>query len=96
MTLIDIANVYGLMPHNLILTALRKTYTGGYLQVAGIYYSDVRNRFTMKDFTTDRQTVEKGIITGSTMSVVLFSPAMIMLVISVEKNKSTEDSLWIT
>ena len=41
-------------------------------------------RFTTKEFTTDWQRVEKGIITGCTLSVILFALSMTMLVMSVK------------
>merc|ERR1712240_547678 len=41
-------------------------------------------RFTTKEFTTDWQRVEKGIITGYTLSVILFALSMTMLVMSVK------------
>ena len=85
-TWIDIANAYGSMPHSLILTALRRTHVPEDIcKLVESYYSDVKIRFTTKEFTTEWQTVEKGIITGCTMSVVLFSLAMTMLVMSVDK-----------
>ena len=49
------------------------------------YYKDVRIRFTTKEFVTDWQKVEKGIITGCTLSVVLFALAMTWVVASVKK-----------
>ena len=47
------------------------------------YYNDVRIRFTTSKFTTDWQRVEKGIITGCTLSVMLFALTMSWLVESV-------------
>ena len=44
------------------------------------YYSDVRIRFTTHQFTTEWQKLEKGIVTGCTLSVILFTLAMTMLV----------------
>ena len=44
------------------------------------YYAEVRIRFSTKEFTTEWQRVEKGIITGCTLSVILFVLAMTMLV----------------
>ena len=85
-TWIDIANAYGSMPHSLILTALRRTHVPEEIcNLVESYYSDVKIRFTTKEYTTEWQPVEKGIITGCTMSVVLFSLAMTMLVVAVDK-----------
>ena len=49
------------------------------------YYRDVRIRFATKEYVTDWQKVEKGIITGCTLSVVLFALAMTWIVASVKK-----------
>ena len=85
-TWLDIANAYGSMPHSLIMTALRRSHVPEEIcKLIESYYSDVKIRFTTKDFTTEWQTVEKGIITGCTLSVILFSLTMTMLVMSVEK-----------
>ena len=49
------------------------------------YYNNARIRFATRNFTTEWQRVEKGIITGCTLSVVLFSLAMTWIVMSVKK-----------
>ena len=49
------------------------------------YYQDVKIRFNTRNFVTEWQKVEKGIITGCTLSVVLFSLAMTYVVLSVKK-----------
>ena len=49
------------------------------------YYSDVKIRFSTKDFTTEWQKVEKGIITGCTLSVIVFALAMSMLIAEVKR-----------
>ena len=48
------------------------------------YYADVKIRFITADFTTEWQQLEKGIITGCTMSVILFALTMTLLVLSVK------------
>lgn len=42
-------------------------------------------RFTCGDFTTSWQRLEKGIVTGCTISVILFAATMNLLVKTVEK-----------
>merc|ERR1711872_586321 len=49
------------------------------------YYADMNIRLTTKEFTTEWQKVEKGIITGCTMSVILFALSMTMLVMSTKE-----------
>ena len=84
-TWLDIANAYGSIPHSLILTALERTHVPERMrQLIESYYSDVKIRFTTKEYTTNWQQVEKGIITGCTISVILFTIAMTMLVVSVK------------
>ena len=49
------------------------------------YYAEMKIIFTTREFTTEWQRVEKGIITGCTMSVILFALSMTMLVMSVKE-----------
>ena len=80
-TWLDIANAYGSIPHDVIKKALERAHVPEKTrQLIESYYSDVRIRFTTKDFTTTWQRVEKGIITGCTLSVILFALTMSWLV----------------
>ena len=84
-TWLDIANAYGSIPHNIILTALRRAHVPEEIvDLVERYYVDVKIRFTTQQFTTEWQRVEKGIITGCTLSVILFALTMTMLVMSVK------------
>ena len=91
-TWLDIANAYGSIPHSLIKLALRRAHVPEeFCKLVESYYGNVKIRFTTKNFTTDWQRVEKGIITGCTLSVILFSLSMTMLVMSVkEETKGPE------
>ena len=83
---LDIANAYGSIPHNLIQIALRRAHAPeGFCKLVESYYADMNIRFTTKEFTTEWQKVEKGIITGCTLSVILFALAMTMLVMSAKE-----------
>ena len=85
-TWLDIANAYGSIPHSLILTALRKAHIpDDECRLVESYYKDIQIRFSTKEFTTQWQKLEKGIITGCTLSVILFSLAMTMIVASAKK-----------
>ena len=85
-TWLDIANAYGSIPHYLIIEALKEAHIPeDTVRLIEDYYRDVRIRFTTKGFVTDWQKVEKGIITGCTLSVVLFALAMTWVVSSVKK-----------
>ena len=64
-TWLDIANAYGSIPHDVIKKALERAHVPeNTRQLIENYYSDVRIRFTTREFTTDWQRVEKGIITA--------------------------------
>ena len=85
-TWLDIANAYGSIPHSLIQLALRRAHVPEETcKLVESYYANVEIRFTTKEFTTDWQRVEKGIITGCTLSVILFALSMTMLVMSVKE-----------
>ena len=82
---LDIANAYGSIPHRLIETALIRAHIPERIRkLIHSYYGNVSIRFTTKDFTTEFQKIEKGIITGCTLSVILFALTMTMLVSSVK------------
>ena len=85
-TWLDIANAYGSIPHRVIFKALREAHVPDeVVNLIQDYYKDVQIRFTTRHCETDWQKVEKGIITGCTLSVVLFSLAMTYVVLSVKK-----------
>ena len=82
---LDIANAYGSIPHKLLETALIRAHVPeGIRKLIHSYYDNVSIRFTTKEFTTEFQKIEKGIITGCTLSVILFALTMTMLVSSVK------------
>jgi hypothetical protein len=84
-TWLDIANAYGSVPHNFIQIALRRANVPDSMcQLVESYYNDVQVRFTTKEFTTEWQRIEAVIITGCTLSVVLFALTITMLVLSVK------------
>ena len=84
-TWLDIANAYGSLPHDVIMTALKNAHVPDQMcKLVESYYADVKIRFSTKDFTTDWQQMEKGIVTGCTLSVILFVLAMTMLIMSVK------------
>ena len=83
---LDIANAYGSIPHNLIQIALRRAHAPeGFCKLVESYYADMNIRFTTNEFTTEWQKVEKGIITGCTISVILFALSMTMVVMSAKE-----------
>ena len=61
-TWLDIANAYGSLPHEVIMTALKSAHVPDQMcKLVESYYADVKIRFSTKDFTTDWQQVEKGL-----------------------------------
>ena len=85
-TWLDIANAYRSLPHWLILSSLRRAHVPEEMcTLIAEYYSDVKIRFSTKEFTTEWQKVEKGIITGCTLSVIVFALAMSMLIAEVKR-----------
>lgn len=83
---LDLINAYGTIPHKLVELTLKTYHIPERFQKLLQYYFDRFNmRFTCGDFTTDWQRLEVGIITGCTISVILFSAAMNLLVKSAEK-----------
>ena len=83
---LDLANAYGTVPHKLVELTLERYHAPGKTRaLLKDYFDNLLLRFTVKDFTTAWQRLEVGIVTGCTISVILFSAAMNMKVQSVEK-----------
>uniref|UniRef100_A0A3B1JAJ2 Reverse transcriptase domain-containing protein n=1 Tax=Astyanax mexicanus TaxID=7994 RepID=A0A3B1JAJ2_ASTMX len=82
---LDLANAYGSIPHKLVQTTLERHHVPG--QVAELimnYYDQFSMRVSTGSITSEWHRVEVGIITGCTISVILFVLAMNMLVKSAE------------
>lgn len=82
---LDLANAYGSIPHKLVEEALGRHHVPSSIKILIMdYYNNFNLRFTSGKVTSERHRLEKGIITGCTVSVILFSLAMNMLVKSAE------------
>ncbi|XP_049336392.1 uncharacterized protein LOC125802421 [Astyanax mexicanus] len=82
---LDLANAYGSIPHKLVELALHLHHVPSKIKDLILdYYNKFRMRVTSGSETSDWHSIEKGIITGCTISVVLFSLAMNMVVKSAE------------
>ncbi len=83
---LDLTNAYSTIPDKLVELAL-KTYHAPerFQMLLQCYFGNFNISFTCRDFTTDWQRLKVGIVTGCTISVILFSAAMNLLVKSVEK-----------
>lgn len=78
---LDLANAYGSIPHKLVETSLDRHHVPGKIKDLILnYYSCFSLRVTSGTSTSAFHRLEKGIITGCTISVILFALAMNMLV----------------
>lgn len=81
MVWLDLANAYGTIPHQLIYTALQHYHVDSHVQkIITNYLDGIKLRFTVGDQLTRWQKLEKGIVTGCTVSVVLFIMGMNLLI----------------
>ena len=82
---LDLTNAYGSIPHKLVETALIKHHIPeGIRNLIMNYYNNFKLRASSELTTSNWQQLEKGIITGCTISVSLFTLAINMLVKSAE------------
>ncbi|CAC5423518.1 unnamed protein product [Mytilus coruscus] len=83
---LDLANAYGTVPHKLVELMLEIYHVpDGIRELIKEYFNHLQLRFIVGDYTTSWQRLGVGIVTGCTISVILFSAAMNMIVKSVEK-----------
>jgi len=77
---LDLANAYGSIPHQLIQEALQHYHVPEHARsLIRSYYSNIHLRFSCKSFTTSWISLEKGIVTGCSISVILFVMGMNMI-----------------
>ncbi len=89
---LDLANAYGSIPHNLIRTALKYYHNPDHIKVMISSYLDgIKLRFKLKNYITQWQHLERGIVTGCTVSPTLF--IMGMNLISKAGEKETRDPM---
>ncbi|XP_052223957.1 uncharacterized protein LOC127839609 [Dreissena polymorpha] len=96
---LDFANAYGSIPHQLIYTALRHYHVDGHIQKIITRYRDgIKLRLTVGDQLTRWQKLEKGIVTGCTVSVVLFIMGMNLLINAAQRETrgpKTESGIYL-
>lgn len=83
---LDLANAYGSVPHKLI-EVVKKTY---HVQLhvektVRDYFGGIKIRFTVGDFTTSWQQLEKVIVTGCIISPILFVIGMNLMMTAAER-----------
>ncbi|KAI4876470.1 hypothetical protein NFI96_017397 [Prochilodus magdalenae] len=82
---LDLANAYGSIPHKLVEITLDRHHIPHKIKDLVLnYYGNFRLRVTSGSITSNWHRLEKGIITGCTISVILFALAMNMLVKAAE------------
>ncbi|KAK0142412.1 Retrovirus-related Pol polyprotein from type-1 retrotransposable element R2 [Merluccius polli] len=82
---LDLANAYGSIPHKLVELALSRYHVPEKMRNLILdYYNNFSLRVSSRTSTFEWHCLEKGIITGCTISVSLFALAMNMLVKSAE------------
>ena len=95
---LDLANAYGSIPHQLIYKALQHYHVDGHIQNIISYLDGIQLRFTVGDQLTRWQKLEKGIVTGCTVSVVLFIMGMDLLINAVRRETrgpKTESGIYL-
>ena len=78
---LDLGNAYGSIPHKLVEETLKRHHVPGKISelILG-YYDNFQVRISSKILISDWHRVERGIITGSTLSATLFTLAINMTV----------------
>ncbi|XP_054628013.1 uncharacterized protein LOC129179159 [Dunckerocampus dactyliophorus] len=83
---LDLASAFGSIPHKLVETTLDRHHVPRKIKDLILnYYGNFRLRVTSGSTTSDWHRLEKGIITGCTISVSLFALAMNMVVKAAER-----------
>ena len=74
---LDLANAYGSIPHQLIQEALKHYHVPEQTRsLIRSYYSNIHLRCSCENYTTSWISLEKGIVTGCFISVILFVMGM--------------------
>ena len=82
---LDLANAYGSIPHKVVEETLRRYHVpSSFSNLILDYYNNFNLRVTSGTKTSDWHRLERGIITGCTISATLFSLAMNMIIKSAE------------
>lgn len=82
---LDLANAYGSIPHKLVELALHLHHVPSKIKdLIMDYCNNFRMQVTSGSGTSDWHRIEKGIIIGCTISVILFTLAMNMVIKSAE------------
>ncbi|KAK7906627.1 hypothetical protein WMY93_015239 [Mugilogobius chulae] len=83
---LDLANAFGTIPHDVIRTALEHYHIPGLFKtMISTYLRGIKLRFKTKDYITQWQHLGRGIVTGCTVSPILFVMGMNLIIKAGEK-----------
>lgn len=83
---LDLANAFRSIPHDLIRTALKHYYIPDHIKgMISTYLGGIKLRCKTRDYITQWQHLEKGIVTGCTVSPILFIVGMNLIITAAEK-----------
>ena len=89
---LDLANTYGSVPHKLIEVAMDTYHVPQHVKkIVKEYFGGIEIRFTVGEFTTSWQQLEKAIVTGCTISPIRFVMGMRLMTTAAERSKRTKD-----
>ena len=78
---LDIANAYGLVPHQLIFSALQRySVPSSWIALLKVYYESIYSRCFSELSPSHWQQHFRGIFVGCTLSIILFLSAMNMII----------------
>ena len=81
-----LANAYRSVPHELIKTAISHYHIPAHVvNITNSYFRDIKLQFTFQDITTKWQDLERGIVTGCTISPILFVMWMNLIIKAAER-----------
>ena len=83
---LDLANAYGSIPHQIIQEALKHYHVPEQARsLTRSYYSNIHLRLSCKNYTTSWLSLEKDIVTGCSISVILFVMGMNVILKAAEE-----------
>ena len=78
---LDLANAYGSIPHRLLEYAMDHHHIPPMIrELVKDYFNGIQLRFSTPNYTTEWQNLEKGIVTGCTISPILFVMGMNLVI----------------
>ena len=83
---LDLANAYGSIPHQVIMKAMEHYHVPDKtIKIIASYFQGIKLRFSFDQVTTDWLNLERGIITGCTISPIVFIMGMNLIIKAAER-----------